>query len=96
MELNYSVVRQERKLKDIKCQLVTRAMKKTKYGKGENEGDVSYRFVRGTKMSRVRDKPRRQSWDQITVRLYKPPNDFGCYTKSDGKPTEAKNNMLQK
>ena len=23
-------------------------------------------------------------------------NDFGCYTKSDGKPMEAKNNMLQK
>lgn len=73
MELNYSVVRQERKLKDIKRQLVTRAMKKTKYGKGENEGGVSCRFVRGTKKSRVRDKPRRGSWDQITVRRYKPP-----------------------
>ena len=72
MELNYSVRRQERKLKDIKCQLVTRARKKTKCGKGENEGGVLCRFVRGRKKSRVRDKPRRGSWDQITARLYKP------------------------
>ena len=48
-------------------------MKKTKHGKGENEGGISCKFVRGRKKNKVRDKPRRGSQDQITGRLYKPP-----------------------
>lgn len=63
-------------------------MKKTKYGKGENEGRYISKFVRGKK-NKV-EINRRGHGTRSQEGCTSHHNDFGCYTKSDGKPMEAR------